>query len=294
MQASLRDLSSSPNSQSFQVCQRTLHRCHEIIFSDLPSPASIPYSGLSVSFRSRFSQKKVKSHVEPALVGLGLVLAGAPAMPKLTEIMGEVALQQGRADDDDMHVKNMDTEEETVRGSSVLPTSSPDTLEDDDNSSDEKMEVDKVLESEQLSIDPGPEIRPNSELERRRTVVGARTSPALVQLRNAHRSHLSEDPLDQLDPSPVMHVPSPYQSSPSIPSSHSPLRYNASAADSLLQRYDLPSQSYLLRNHYSQSEVGSLTVHVLHAIQELHPRFNFCSHWKTYRTAYSSSRSLPE
>ena len=294
MQASLRDLSSSPNSPSFQVCQRTLHRCHEIIFSDLPSPASIPYSGLSVPFRSRFSQKKVKPHVEPALVGIGLILAGAPAMPKLTEVMGEVSLQQGRADDEDIHVKNMDTEEETLPGAGALSTSSPDALEDEDSNSDDKTGKDKGFESEQLAVDADPELRSSSHLGRRRTVVGARTSPSLIQLRNAHRSHLSEDPLDQLDPSPPSRIPSPYQSSPSISSFHSPLRYNASAADSLLQRYDLPSQSYLLRNHYSQSEVGSPTVHVSHAIQELHPRFNSCLPWKIYRTAYSSFQSLPE
>ncbi|KAL4074411.1 kinase-like domain-containing protein [Scleroderma yunnanense] len=258
MQASLRDLSSSPNSQSFQVCQRTLHRCHEIIFSDLPSPASIPYSGLSVPFQSRFCQKKVKSRVEPTLVGIGLILAGAPAMPKLTEIMGEVALQQGRVDDEDMHIKNVDIEE-ALPNSGALPTSNPNASEDDDNNLDDKMEKDNASQSKQFPIDPDPELPLNrSHLGRRGTVAAARTSPALVQLRNAHRSHLSDDPLGQLDPSPAAHTPSPYQSSPSISSSLSPLRYNTSAADSLLQRYDLPSQSYLLRNHYSQSEIQFL------------------------------------
>lgn len=179
-------------------------------------------------------------------------------MPKLTEVMGEVSLQQGRADDEDIHVKNMDTEDETLPGAGALSTSSPDALEDEDSNSDDKTGKDKGFESEQLAVDADPELRSSSHLGHRRTVVGARTSPSLVQLRNAHRSHLSEDPLDQLDPSPPSRIPSPYQSSPSISSFHSPLRYNASAADSLLQRYDLPSQSYLLRNHYSQSEVQFL------------------------------------
>ncbi|KAI6022687.1 kinase-like protein [Pisolithus marmoratus] len=251
MQASLQDLSACPNSAAFQVCQRTLHRCHEIIFTDLPSPASVPYSGLTVSFQSRFARKRVKPRVEPALVGIGLVLAGVPAMPKLTEVMGEVALQQGRAEGDNMEVKGVNTNEDL----STNPPSAPNATEDDDNTSDEKMEDDSVIGFKEASH-PNTAPRPcRSPLGRRRTIIGARTSPALTLVHNLHRSHLSEDPLDQLDSSNPAPAANPYQSLPSIPSSHLPLRQSILPADTLLHRYDLQSQSYLLRSHYCQSEI---------------------------------------
>ncbi|KIJ69371.1 hypothetical protein HYDPIDRAFT_164930 [Hydnomerulius pinastri MD-312] len=252
MQASLQDLAKSPNTQSFLVCQRTLHRCHEIIFADLPPPVSGPYSGLSLPFQSRFARRKVKSRVEPALVGIGLVLAGTPAMPRLTDVMGEVALQQGRVDEEGADLKSVETEDELAQGS--LPTTT-DSGEDDDNASDEKPE-----DEQKTSESPDADTTPSRSIPgRRRTIVGAQTSPALVHLRNVHRSRLSEDPLGQLDPSPPARVSSPYQSSPSIPSSQSPLRQNGiSTADVLLQRYDLQSQSYLLRSQYCHSEVQFL------------------------------------
>ncbi|KAG1715702.1 hypothetical protein ID866_1465 [Astraeus odoratus] len=197
MQASLRDLSASPNSQSFQVCQRTLLKCHEIIFSDLPSPASVPYSALSVPFHSRFSPKKVKPRVEPALVGIGLLLAGAPVMPKLTEIMGEVALQQGRADDDVSDVNTVDPEEGPILGASS--TSVPDPAEDDDNASEEKPENDQSGASNEIPSGPNSQLQRNrSLLARRRTVVGAQTSPALINLTSryprVYRVHTSLPP----------------------------------------------------------------------------------------------------
>lgn len=252
MQASLQDLSACPNSPAFQVCQRTLHRCHEIIFADLPSPASVPYSGLTVSFQSRFARKRVKPHVEPALVGIGLVLAGAPVMPGLTEIMGEVALQQGQAEGDVIEEKGVNTNEEPPASA---PSGSPDAAEDDSNTSDEKVEDDDAFGLEEASR-PNTVPRPcRSPLGRRKTIIGARTSPALTLVHNLHRSHLSEDPLDQLDPLNPALPPNPYQSLPSIPSSHSPLRQSTLPADTLLERYDIQSQSYLLRSHYCQSEI---------------------------------------
>lgn len=173
-------------------------------------------------------------------------------MPKLTEIMGEVALQQGRAEGDIIEVKGVSTSEEPP---SNAPAPSPDAAEDDDNTSDEKVEDDGIICFEEASRVISVPQPCRSPLGRRRTIVGARTSPALTQVHNLHRSHLSEDPLGQLDPSHPAPTPNPYQSLPSIPSSHLPLRQNILPADTLLQRYDLQSQSYLLRSHYCQSEI---------------------------------------
>ncbi|KAG2037292.1 kinase-like domain-containing protein [Suillus americanus] len=261
MQASLQDLSSSRSSPSFQVCQRTLQRCHEIIFGDLPTPVSSPYSGLDLPFQARFSLRKVKTRVEPALIGLGLVLAGTPAMPELTEIMGEVALQQGRADEDGSDLKSVQTDDNDVASGSGKTTRS-DSGDDDYNGSDEDDRTTSSHErsSNDICIPHGPAVsKKRTILKRRRTIVAAQTSPALVHLQNTHRSTLSEDPLDQLDPSQQARVASPYQSSPSIPTTQHPFRQSTlSFGDNLLQRYDLNSQAHLLRSHYYHSEVQFL------------------------------------
>ncbi|KIK96801.1 hypothetical protein PAXRUDRAFT_825563 [Paxillus rubicundulus Ve08.2h10] len=257
MQASLQDLAKYPNTQSFLVCQRTLHRCHEIIFVDWPPPTSGPYVGMGLSFHSRFARRKVKSRLEPALVGIGLVLAGTPAMPGLTQLMGEVALQQGRADDDGKDLRSIEADGELGQ---ALPTN-PDLCEDDDNASDEMPDNETTREPDEApSYDADSKITPTTSIpRRRRTIVAAQTSPSLVRLRNMHRSRLSDDPLNQFDPSPPARVSSPYQSSPSIPSSQSPLRQNGiSVADTLLQRYDLQSQFHLLRSQYCRSEIQFL------------------------------------
>ncbi|KAG1772704.1 kinase-like protein [Suillus occidentalis] len=263
MQASLQDLSSSPSSPSFQVCQRTLQRCHEIIFGDLPTPVSSPYSGLDLPFQTCFLRRKVKPHVEPALIGLGLILAGTPAMPKLTKIVGEVALQQGRADEGGSDLKRAHADNDVPSG--LGKTTPTDSGDDDDNGSDGKNEDDLTASSRERSSNDicaphGPAVsQKRTILKRRRTIVAAQTSPALVHLQNMHRSTLSEDPLDQLDPSQPARVASPYQSSPSIPSTQHPFRQSTlNFGDSLLQRYDLDSQAHLLRSHYYCSEVQFL------------------------------------
>ncbi|KAG2078300.1 kinase-like protein [Suillus decipiens] len=264
MQASLQDISSSPGSPSFQVCQRTLQRCHEIIFGDVPTPVSSPYSGLDLPFQIRFSRRKVKTHIEPTLIGLGLMLAGTPAMPKLTEIMGEVALQQGRADEEGSDLKSVQSDDNDVASGSGN-TTRDDSGDDDDNGSDGRNEDDRTTSSHERSSDdicapPDPEVsKKRAILKRHRTIVAAQTSPALVHLQNMHRSTLSEDPLGQHDPSQPARVASPYQSSPSIPTAQHAFRQSTlNFGDYLLQRYGLDSQAYLLRSHYYRSEVQFL------------------------------------
>ncbi|KAF8831285.1 hypothetical protein HHX47_DHR1000414 [Lentinula edodes] len=247
MQAALRDLSASPHdSPSFIICQRVLHKCHEIIFGDLPPPTT-PYSTINLPFRSLFPRKKIRPHAEPAIIGMALVLAGVPAMPRLTEIMGEVAIEQGRAED-------KATVE--VRRS----------VESDDD--DTAVAPSRIKSSVSMDEEPEPENNedsppsPNSAssepaiLTRRRAMGPAQTVPALpLHLRGLQRSRRSEDPLGQLDAEHKETV-TPYQSSPSISSARPPLRTAShSYADTLLQTYDTPSQTHLLKGHYCRSEV---------------------------------------
>ncbi|KAJ7285818.1 kinase-like protein [Mycena rebaudengoi] len=224
MQAALRDLSASTNrSQSFIICQRVLHKCHEIIFADLPPPAPTPYVSLNLA---------VKPHFEPAVIGISMVLAGAPAMPQLTDIMGEVAVEQGRVEEEGAAFKSVETADEPVASGPFRgQVSSPEL----------------VLPNGMSSTRMQPS---------RRTVLAAQTAPALpLHFHGVPRSRQSEDPLGQLDGENV----TPYQSTPSISSARLPPRTaSLNVADVLLANYDVPAQVHLLRSQYCRSEVQFL------------------------------------
>ncbi|KAI5453294.1 Phosphatidylinositol 4-kinase pik1alpha (PI4-kinase)(PtdIns-4-kinase) [Naganishia albida] len=159
MQTALKDLIAQrqTNPVAFQVCQRVLHRCHEIIFGDPPEPSASPYRSLPASprgsyldvgrtitstltgvasprrtlmastsnppalrpttpassrpgpirrlsnnLRDKRNKRRINAHIPPALVGMGVVLAGTPGMPALEGITGQVALMQGRKPRDDL------------------------------------------------------------------------------------------------------------------------------------------------------------------------------------------------
>src|SRR5882762_2504879 len=267
MQASLQDLSlARHNTPSFVICQRVLHKCHEIIFGDLPPPAMLPYASLNLPFQSRFTRKKVRPHVEPALVGLGLVLAGAPGVPMLTTILGEVAIEQGRAQDEGQEAPRLaNQDDDVVRGIANVPNG--DTTEDDDNDLEEDEENSADDPITPSYDEPTQHSRAMSDLNafgnsepkavgRRKTIGAAKTSPALpLHMRTVHKPKLSDDPLDQRDPPLPVRSASPYQSTPSISAlSKQPTHsITPSGADLLLQKYDLQSQSHLLRSQYCRS-----------------------------------------
>ncbi|TFK76426.1 kinase-like protein [Pluteus cervinus] len=244
MQATLKDLSSSrQDNQSFLICQRVLHRCHEIIFGDLPTPVSAPYSALNLAYHGRLFRRKIKPNVEPAILGIGLVLAGVPAMPELTSMMGEVALEQGRADVEGTNIRSVHTHEDRPTGQlpydgQLASQEQVDQIDGDDD------------ESSPYLLN---EIPHRAELIRRHTIDAARTVPALpLHLREIHRSRASQDPLGQLD---AEQQPSPYQSSPSIPAAKSPNTNLWDSPEKVLTRYDSGSQMHLLRSYYCRSEL---------------------------------------
>jgi len=267
MQASLRDLALNHHlSQSFIICQRTLLQCHEIIFGDLPPPPPSLYSTMDTPFLSRFAKTKVKARIEPALVGLGVILAGAPGMPQLTEIMGEVAVEQGRADDDGQSFKSLEYQDNLVtpRVSAIPENDARASHEDDSDDMDAEQEASNTTEGvatlDNFGASRNNLVTKTSLLARRGTFSAAQTTPALpLHLRTIQRSSLSHDPLDQLHSKPVSRPTTPSQSSPSVSSIRTPIRSNtANAEELLLQKYDLQSQSHLLRSHYCRSEVCPL------------------------------------
>lgn len=256
MQAAIKDLSiTTHDTPSFIICQRVLHQCHEIIFGDLPSPTTAPYASLNLPSQSRFTRRKVKPNAEPAVVGIGLVLAGAPGMPLLTENMGRVAIEQGRAEEGNHYRSVESQDDDIVRGLHLNQTIEDSTGDDDQDevespTTDESHHIIPDFHATRTSTRPGV-------LARRRTVGAAQTVPALpLHLRTIRRSRASEDPLGQLDSELT---PTPYLSSPSISSARTAPRSVAlNFADALLERYDKDSQAQLLRSHYCRSEVAMI------------------------------------
>jgi len=243
MQASLKDLSTDPTSPSFHVCQRVLTQCHEIIFGGLPTPLSSPYATLQIPFQSRFARMKVRPLVQPALVGLAMVLAGAPGLPQLTSIMGHVAIEQGRAAEEGSATSGLERE----LGQVAATTSN--TTSDGDDDDDMQPPPDSPREEEPV-LDPGV-----ANLSRRTTIGPSQTTPALP----AHlvaKPRLSYDPFGQEDPQPTN---SPSHSTPSLLATRKHRSNAPSQAETLLQRYDQQSQMHLLRSHFCRSEVRSTT-----------------------------------
>jgi len=248
MQASLKDLSANPASPSFHVCQRVLTQCHEIIFGGLPTPPSSPYATLQIPFQSRFARKKIRPLVQPAIVGLAMVLAGAPGLPRLTSIMGQVAIEQGRAAEEGPEISGLERELGQV---SVTMSNTTSDGDDDDNDNDNDVDAHPLPDSPQ-----GEEPVLNTGVAKlsRRTAIGpSHTTPTLP----AHlvvKPRLSYDPFGQEDPQSPN---SPSHSTPSLLPTRKRRPNAPSQAETLLQRYDQQSQMHLLRSHFCRSEVRS-------------------------------------
>ena len=242
MQASLKEVSADPTSQSFHVCQRVLTQCHEIIFGDLPAPASSPYATLQIPFQSRFARKKVRPLVQPAIVGLAMVLAGAPGLPRLTPIMGQVAIEQGRVVEEGPNISNLERE---LSQESVTISNTTNDNDGDDGDDDVQPSADSPQE-EEPALDGGL-----AKPLRRITIGPSHTTPAFP----AHlvsKPRLSYDPFGQEDAQPTN---SPSHSTPSLFPARKHHPNAPSQAEALLQRYDQQSQMHLLRSHFCRSEV---------------------------------------
>lgn len=257
MQAALKDISlARPDSEPFLICQRLLNQCHEIIFGDIVL-SNAPYGSLNQLIIPGTLRKKVNTQVHPALVGIGMVLAGVPGMPQLTGITGEVAVEQGRADDSEGN-KMLE-----IAGDPSGTLYSPQGMESISNEDEEDQ---SEPPSAPLTVSTGEEVSPDPFEERklpktapllRRKTIGAQTSPALpLRLKIPLKPRLSEDPFGQYDPpSPPVPVSTPSQSTPSLPSGRHPAKTGSVYALELLSRYDARSQGHLLRSHFCQSVV---------------------------------------
>ncbi len=261
MQAHLKDITRPTHtSESFLICQRVLNQCHEIIYGDLPASGT-PYSALGITSLPDIIRKKIRPNVSPALVGIGIVLAGAPALPVLANVVGEVALEQGRFDDQGNDMRSLDIPDGIVRTRSdghdvPQEEDADDDLSDPEEASNAPRKVPAARSDYSLS----PQSRSGSKSpHRRRQTIAAQTSPALpLHLKALRKPRLSEDPFGQNDAqfmeSPVL--PSHFQSTPAFSASRQLRRMNSlTSPEMLLQKYDVEAQKYLLRSHYCRSEV---------------------------------------
>lgn len=187
---------------------------------------------------------------------MGVVLAAVPAMPALADITGQIALEQGRADEDGHGLRSLRSIETDVVVVPPPKTADSSGIDDDldlENDSPQREESNLPISGR---ADNQEVLRQDSPIIlRRRTVTASQTVPALpLHLRTIRRSRASEDPLGQLDSE--ISFAAPTQSSPSLPATRAPPRFAAvKRADSLLEKYDLPAQTQLLRGHYCHSEV---------------------------------------
>ena len=256
MQASLKDFSSTNHTpESFLICQRTLHMCHELIFGDIPLPTTSAYPGLSSPSLPRFLRKKVKPHLHPALIGMSMVLASSPGLPSLTKAMGEVAIEQGRIDSQGSDVKSLERYGDDLaqgRAASIYQRSAED--DEIDSPSGDVEDAGKsdrsAVSSEGTNVEKGAA----GTRRQREATRAARTSPSLSLPRKEDRlPRFSDDPLGQLDPGLSPTVTRSVPSLPSIKQTHRSSSLNA--PEILLNKYDFRSQIHLLRSHFCRSEV---------------------------------------
>lgn len=261
MQAHLKDLAQPNNNpQSFLICQRVLHECHELIFGDIPPQSTAPYSSIHFPAQLGPVRRKVRPHLQPALVGIGMVWAGAPGIPQLTQVTGEVAIEQGRIDEEGQDIKSLERiDDDIVRGAppqSSSPEPTDEKGDEDDSDEDGSLEPPAVPR-----IEPAPPNLASRLLSRstRRQTIAAQTSPALpMHLKGIRRYRLSEDPFSQEDmPSPIP-TPSPFQSTPTLSSARHRAKTLSLHAIDLVSKYDFRSQVHLLRGHFCRSEIRFL------------------------------------
>ena len=316
MQAALRDLTPTrvTNPRPFAICQRVLHGCHEIIFGDPPEPSRSPYRSLphsppasasvllspssvharrtGVDEKARPGPVRVNQHVLPAMLGMGVMLAG-PGMKGLTDLAGEWAVLQGRKprDDEDEGRARVEVEK---GGGADMPAARSIT----GRKASEEMETSD--EEKTPSLDP--RTRSTSERGRAGELNNVQAIPITVNrshqasttpnlysppllstpVLSQHRSvspspslrPKGEDPFSQEPSSPPQSGPSrpstpprlPHQPFHSVPEllSHSAVHRRREHNDrqfpsgNLLAAYSIDAQRQLLRSHYCRTQVRFL------------------------------------
>jgi len=183
-------------------------------------------------------------------------------MPQLTHVMGEVAIEQGRIDDEGNATKSLQVQIDQISaGTSVFSTNDfHEELDDEVDETDADKEIHNTAEGTFSNTPPaaGNDIAEMNLMDiiPRRIPSGAQTTQALpLPTRSVQKLRLSLDPLDQLGSQPNSRPATPSQSSPSILTPASTTYANVRNDEDLIQKYDFEHQRHLLRSHYCRSEV---------------------------------------
>jgi len=210
---------------------------------------------------------------------MGVVLAATPAMPALSEFTGQIAIEQGRADDDARELGSLQMSQ-TDLAPDLIPKTADDNTDLDEPDSPQLEHSGEDSPSDNASL--------NVRLDYKSPVpaaAAAQTMPALpLHLRSIQRSRASQDPLGQLD----AQIPS-HQSSLSLPGPRASRPTTPNTPDILLEKYDFPAQAQLLRGHYCHSQVCRLFKPTLHMkFDALHRSSSFWI-WRISVSAFSLS-----
>ena len=231
------------------MCQRVLKAVTQIIFDDPELHASRTGPPSSSSFL-KFRRGKVKPHFASALVGIGCVLAGAPGVPQMTDMVGSIAVDQGRKVDtqtpDQSTIVTREEETPSVSsGQSPLPIVS---VEDEDEGAEEGDDQEWDVEAYGRALIASRQKQPNG--------LG---TPVIVTPRRRKTVDESERPLSLTLP----HIAATRRSwdvlpSPGLKASHTPsLSFSRVSTSSLSTTLHLDPilQSFTLRSHYLHSEL---------------------------------------
>ncbi|WVR09318.1 hypothetical protein IAU60_006383 [Kwoniella sp. DSM 27419] len=296
MQAALRDLTPTRqlNPRPFMICQRVLHKCHEIIFGDPPEPSRSPYRSLPQSpalsssgsrsasgpgqrssasgyMTSPFaSLGRINPHVKPTLVGMGVMMASAPGVTGLIDLAGDWAVTQGRRPVEDESGRAM-AEVDDAGGADV---SLPDRwgkkrlTRDEEASDDEGMENFSPMPRRAT---PQPEARSGGLLPHPAQTAPSLHSPPRTPSPNpaippnGGRARKGSDPFGQL---PLSRVPANLRNQTPPSSSHQPfnsvpeLHTSRAGASNKLHPFDrAPSSDAILATYSVDAQRRLLRSH---------------------------------
>jgi len=232
------------------MCQRVLKAVTQIIFDDPELHASRTGPSSPSSSFLKFRRGKVKPHFASALVGIGCVLAGAPGLPQVTDIVGSIAVDQGRRVD----ARTLDQstfatrEEETQSAASGQPPPPVVSIEDEDGDAEEGDDQEWDVEAYGRALIASRQKQsdglgtPVIAMPRRRKTVDESERPSSLTPPPISAARRSWDLL----PSPgLMPSHTPSRSLPRVPT---PLLLTTIHSDPILQ-------SSTLRSHYLHSEL---------------------------------------
>lgn len=203
-------------------------------------------------------RKRVKPHMQPAIIGMALIIAGAPGLPLLTKVAGEMSVEQGKAADDESNLRSLEPQGDI--GFVPSPASATEANEDEDRDDDEQANGATRPRDDPDKIDGRVMERESDRLlyrvlsQSQKMQEAAQTTPVLSSTDSPRISASADDPFGQLDESPTSSQP--FQSSPAISNSRKLRRSGStSLVDAIMQSYDTPTQRHLLQGHYCRSEV---------------------------------------